>query len=65
MVQELRDIQLLKMSLKELVVKELARFKTLAMVQKYVRGFRASNFDKLDQSPRLTEEEKQEVKADA
>lgn len=49
----------------QLVVKELARFKTLAMVQKYVRGFRASNFDKLDQSPRLTEEEKQEVKADA
>lgn len=39
----------------QLMVKELARFKTLAMVQKYVRGFRAteSSYDRLDQGAGL------------
>jgi integrase len=37
-------------------VKELARFKTLAMVQKYVRGFRSSesDYDRLDTSAPLS-----------
>ncbi len=39
----------------QLVVKELARFKALAMVQKYVRGFRATpgTFDQLDKAPSM------------